>query len=751
MKNKLKPTKVFLFTIIFLLSAIILLSVSYKTANASFIEGTVSENDDNQVQNALIELYNQSSGELINSTNSGQNGYFSIISEESNITIDFVVTADNYYTNDSISRYIQQNENYIQNFTLFETPEIDKKVYGYVNDEQTGEVIEQVNIFLNWTDNHGHYYNVQTTTNNQGFYSLNSSYGTIEMIANHNLFIDNYEIFEFDESDSIKWINFSMEIDPQENSPVADTGGPYSDLIYKTINFNGSNSSTALGFIENYSWDFGDGNTSLGMYSNHTYKKAGTYNVTLNVTNNYGLNGIDIAEVTILVDDTPPSRVTGLNVTNAWDGKLNLTWDETTDNVGIRHYNIYRDGDFLKSTNFSDFQDTNLTNDQTYSYQIEAVDLSGNTGQKSESKNGMPEPSNRPPIANAGGPYDSFFVGEKIIFDASNSSDPNEDVDTLRFYWKFGDGFEALGQRYLHTYTERKKEGYTVTLIVIDSGGLNNTTKINVRLLNRKPSTPDVESDLKYAKSKEAVRFNLFSSDPDNDMVRFYVDWGDGSQVVTENVTSNKNDGSTINLTHNWSKAGKYVISVKSYDGENYSKNGTLIFYIDSIPIDDIIHGYLIDNNNDGMYDLFYNEETDKETSLLKMDDEKYRINYDGDGDWDYIYDVANDELEDYVREKDKIVKKQGLPLAIIIFIAVTIIVSLVVFLIFYSKQKEVKRKKEKIEEKINQYDAQHDDVQYIEGGFQKNNASGETMRYRVERIPNNSAPDFNPLEEKIY
>ena len=46
-------------------------------------------------------------------------------------------------------------------------------------------------------------------------------------------------------------------------------------------------------------------------------------------------------------DIEPPSMVTGLAVSDAKDGKLNLAWNAATDNVGVDHYNIYRNGGFL--------------------------------------------------------------------------------------------------------------------------------------------------------------------------------------------------------------------------------------------------------------------------------------------------------------------------------------------------------------------------------------------------------------------
>lgn len=46
--------------------------------------------------------------------------------------------------------------------------------------------------------------------------------------------------------------------------------------------------STSTGSFLNYSWDFGDGNTSTAQYPNHTYSTSGTYWVCLTISNNSG-------------------------------------------------------------------------------------------------------------------------------------------------------------------------------------------------------------------------------------------------------------------------------------------------------------------------------------------------------------------------------------------------------------------------------------------------------------------------------
>lgn len=66
-----------------------------------------------------------------------------------------------------------------------------------------------------------------------------------------------------------------------------------------SINFNGSASYDLTGTIDNYLWDFGDGQTATGATANHSFGAEGNYQVSLTVTNNRGRH--DTRSLTIYV------------------------------------------------------------------------------------------------------------------------------------------------------------------------------------------------------------------------------------------------------------------------------------------------------------------------------------------------------------------------------------------------------------------------------------------------------------------
>jgi chitodextrinase len=77
------------------------------------------------------------------------------------------------------------------------------------------------------------------------------------------------------------------DLDPAGNlPPVADANGPYFGTAEQQLLFDGSGSDDPDGTITAYDWTFGDGNTGTGVSPTHTYTAAGTYDVSLVVTDN---------------------------------------------------------------------------------------------------------------------------------------------------------------------------------------------------------------------------------------------------------------------------------------------------------------------------------------------------------------------------------------------------------------------------------------------------------------------------------
>ena len=77
-------------------------------------------------------------------------------------------------------------------------------------------------------------------------------------------------------------------------------------------------------------------------------------------------------------DKTPPSVPPGGNGSSNNPTTTTLTWNASTDNVGVAGYYLLRNGSVLTTTASLYYQDSGLTSSTTYTYNVEAFDLGGN-------------------------------------------------------------------------------------------------------------------------------------------------------------------------------------------------------------------------------------------------------------------------------------------------------------------------------------------------------------------------------------
>jgi chitodextrinase len=96
-------------------------------------------------------------------------------------------------------------------------------------------------------------------------------------------------------------------------------------------------------------------------------------------------------------DTTAPSIPSGLVATGVSSSQVNLSWNASTDNVGVTGYRIRRNNVQIATTASTSFQNTGLQPATTYSYTVSAYDAASNVSAPSSSASASTLASAQPP------------------------------------------------------------------------------------------------------------------------------------------------------------------------------------------------------------------------------------------------------------------------------------------------------------------------------------------------------------------
>jgi len=262
--------------------------------------------------------------------------------------------------------------------------------------------------------------------------------------------------------------------DSESKSVTVSSGGtnmpPDSDFSFTTDGLMAKftyNASDPDGTIASWTWNFGDGNTSTALNVNHVYTSAGTYAVSLSVTDNNGATDSITKNVTVSSGtNTAPTAGFSFIV----DGAAVTFTDESRDpdpNGTITAWS-WNFGD--SSTSTSQNPSHTYTTSGTYTVQLTVTDNNSATHSTSKSVT-VTSPTNNPPTANF-----TFTTNNLAATFTDTSTD--SDGTIAAWSWNFGDSTSSTSQNPIHTYASAGT--YTVQLTVTDDDGATHSTSKSV-------------------------------------------------------------------------------------------------------------------------------------------------------------------------------------------------------------------------------------------------------------------------------
>ncbi|MEO1594438.1 MAG: PKD domain-containing protein [Pseudomonadota bacterium] len=326
---------------------------------------------------------------------------------------------------------------------------------------------------------------------------------------------------------------------------VAPTAAFTDSCAVLTCDFT-DGSTDSDGTIVAWSWSFGDGALSTEQNPTHVYASAGSFDVTLTVTDDGGDS--DSITQSVTVTEPPNDPPTAAFSDSCADLTCDFS-DSSSDTDGTIAAWSWAFGDGATST--AQNPSHTYAAAGTYSVTLTVTDNDGDSDSVTQSVT-VAEPPNLPPTA---------AFSDNCTDLACNFTDGSSDSDgtIAAWSWAFGDGATSTAQNPSHTYAAAGT--YSVTLTVTDNDGDSDSVTQSVTV-SEPPNAPpsaafsDSCSDLDCA-------FTDASSDGDGSIVAWSWSFGDGA-------TSNAQSPS-----HTYASAGTYSVTLTVTDDDGDSDSVT--------------------------------------------------------------------------------------------------------------------------------------------------------------------------------
>lgn len=324
------------------------------------------------------------------------------------------------------------------------------------------------------------------------------------------------------------------------------SANPPSGCAPAAITFT-ANISPTVG-VTNYTWDFGDGTTSVGGASiTHTYNTPGSYTVSVSYTVAQGCSYVS-SPITVNIGVKPTASFTGAPLNICPNGTVTFT-NTSTGPVGTVYTWYFGDGSTSNNANPTHAYGAQGT------YTVTLVATSGGCSDTLVIPNMVVV---NPPEANFTPVYDCSNRLKIDFLDVSQGASI--------WAWDFGDGTTSSQQNPSHVFPAYGS--YTVTLTVTHMpSGCQSVKVLNILLYEM---IPNFYADTLVCKG-EGVTFNGFS----NAAAMPYItsaDWyfGDGTSALSTGLSP----------THTYTASGVYTVMLVVKDSRNCKDTITKTNYI---------------------------------------------------------------------------------------------------------------------------------------------------------------------------
>jgi len=289
-----------------------------------------------------------------------------------------------------------------------------------------------------------------------------------------------------------------------------------------SVNFT-ANATDPDGYVANYTWNFGDGNTSYQQNPVHVFTEPNTYNVTLTVKDNNGSAAICSMWITA-IEVGPENELPTVTITHPLNGTTisgTITIQGTaSDSDGeVQTVQVKIDDNAWKTasgtTSWSYGWDTTKVSNGAHSVYARSHDGRNYSSIYSVGITVDNPLLNQRPVADASNTHPiQANTGQQITFDGSASYDPDGIIVLYEWDWTDDGTYDWSGSSATTTHSYSSNGTYTAKLRVTDNDGASDTCTKQITISN---VAPVAVNDTAVTNEDTAVVINISINDYDSD------------------------------------------------------------------------------------------------------------------------------------------------------------------------------------------------------------------------------------------
>ncbi|MFK4467556.1 lytic polysaccharide monooxygenase [Bacillus sp. RC252] len=221
-------------------------------------------------------------------------------------------------------------------------------------------------------------------------------------------------------------------------------------------------------------------------------------------------NVIDVNLVNNEKPDTEaPTQPSGLQVVKATSNSVELNWKPATDNVGVKEYQVLRNGEVINTVAGTSLVDKKLSPNTDYTYTVKAVDAVGNISKESEAlviKTTVEKPDTEAPTQPKG--LHSMGITANTVDLMWSPSEDNIDVDHYIVYREIAGVTKEIGTVNTTLFMDKNLQAnttYKYAVSAVDTAG-NESMKSDVLTVTTKEQENTYEQWDSYKAYKKGDR-----------------------------------------------------------------------------------------------------------------------------------------------------------------------------------------------------------------------------------------------------